>query len=81
MMTLECGPSKQPLATAPVVEAFFDTVACRLESTRRGSLYPLLLDCLHDGRLSSQDAPAALQELSAIEAGFEIGRASCRERV
>jgi len=71
MMMLECDPSRQPLPTAPVVQAFFDTVACRLESTRRGSLYPLLLDRLHDGRLSSEDAPAALQELSAIEAGLE----------
>lgn len=71
MMMLECGSFKQPLALAPVVQALFDTVACRLESTRRGSRYPLLLDRLHDGRLGSQDATAALQELSAIQAGLE----------
>lgn len=71
MMTLECGPSRQPLAAALVVQSFFDTVACRLESTRRGSLYPLLLDRLHDGRISSRDAPAALQELSAIQGGLD----------
>ena len=71
MMMLEYGTSRRPLAPPVMVRAFFDTVACRLESTRRGSLYPLLLDRLHDGRLSSRDAPAALQELSAIQAALD----------
>ncbi|MFB9768129.1 Imm70 family immunity protein [Nocardioides kongjuensis] len=57
-----------PIGTGAFLGAFFDTVAVRLESGRRGSRLPALAALYADGELSHGRASAALAELDLVRA-------------
>ena len=62
------GAVRAEWGTAAEVRAFFDTVGCRLEDGRRGSLFPLLMAHLEGARITGRGAQQALAELTDIEA-------------
>ncbi len=59
------------VAPPHIVEALFATISYRLEPDGRATRFPVVMDSLYPGRLTAQDAPAALLELGHIEAGLK----------
>jgi hypothetical protein len=62
---LHVGDKSWPVGSGALLGAFFDTVASRLEDTRRGSKYPLTAK-LYQGKLQPADTGAAIAELTDI---------------
>jgi len=66
-MVLLAGPFKCEIGSKPLLDAFFDTVGCRLEPSGRATRFPAIMTDLHDGVLTSERASKALIELEEIE--------------
>ena len=66
-MVLSAGPFKREIGSRPLLDAFFDTVGCRLEPSGRATRFPAIMTDLHDGVLTPERATQALSELDEIE--------------
>lgn len=69
-MVLSSGSFSREIGTKPLLDAFFDTVGCRLEPAGRATRFPSIMAGLFEGVLTAELAPAALAELSEIERGL-----------
>ena len=73
-IALHVGTDSYSVGSPGFLHAFFSTIAVHLESGNWGSKFPILMDELYQGALSSQHADLALRELVSIRAGLaEIG--------
>jgi len=69
-MVLSTGSFSREIGPKPLLDAFFDTVGCRLEPAGRATRFPAIMDNLFEGVLTSERARAALAELDEIELGL-----------
>ena len=69
-MVLSTGSFSRDIGAKPHLDAFFDTVGCRLEPAGRATRFPAIMADLFGGVLTAERAPAALAELSEIERGL-----------
>jgi 2,3-bisphosphoglycerate-dependent phosphoglycerate mutase len=70
MRVLRIGGQTYDIAPAAVIEGFFATISYRLEPDGRGTRFPIVMDRLYAGRMSTADAPQALRELAEIDSGL-----------
>jgi len=66
-MVLSAGRFKREIGPKPLLDAFFDTVGCRLEASGRATRFPAIMSNLHEGVLTPAHAGKALMELDEIE--------------
>ena len=66
---LKVGSITDEIGTADFFHSFFSTISAHLEGGW-GRQYPVLMTKLYQGKLSAEDAPAALDELDAVQAGL-----------
>jgi len=66
-MILSTGPFKREIGSRPLLDAFFDTVGCRLEPSGCATRFPAIMADLHEGVLTPERATKALSELDEIE--------------
>lgn len=65
-VTLRVGESSHPLGSDDFLNAFFATVATRIESGQWGSRFPVVMLDLYAGRLAVDQLSKALTELDLI---------------
>ncbi len=69
-MFLSTGGFIRDIGPKSLLDAFFDTVGCRLEPEGRATRFPAIMGELHDGLLTASRASVALVELEEIERGL-----------
>ncbi len=70
LKSISVGANTEPLAEHSVFDALFATITRRLEPAGRASRFPVLMDHLYWGRMTSAQAVEALQELGEVEDGL-----------
>lgn len=69
---LAVGPDSRNIGSRAMLNALFDTIACRLEPDGRATRFPVVSGDLKYGRLAPSHAAAALQELGEIRPALQV---------
>jgi len=69
-MFLSTGSFTADIGPESLLDAFFDTIGCRLEPAGRATRFPAIMGEFYEGVLMPKRAPVALAELTEIENGL-----------
>lgn len=68
---IKVGSITDEIGTSEFLHAFFSTISANLENNGWGSKFPIILNNLYQGSLSSSEVTAAIDELKLIKKELE----------